>query len=90
LCLRPASPDIFTPVAERRHGDVHDVEAIEQVQPEPPGIHFLAKGAIGRRHDSDVHSPRDILADAPQLAVLNDTQHLCLSTRRQLADLVEE
>ena len=82
--------DVFTPVAERRHGDVHDVEAIEQVQPEPPGIHLLAKGAIGRRHDSDVYSPRDILADAPQLAVLNDTQHLCLSTRRQLADLVEE
>ena len=32
----------------------------------------------------------DVLTDAPQLALLNDAQHLGLRARRQLADLVEQ
>jgi len=66
--------DIFAAIPQRRHGDVHDVEAIEQVEPEPAGVHFGAQCAIGRRHDPDVDSPCHVFTDAAQLAILDDAQ----------------
>ena len=45
---------------------------------------------VRRRHDSHIDAPRDVLADAPQLPVLNDTQEFGLGAQRQLADLVKK
>ena len=81
---------VLAPLAQRRHGDVHDVEAIEKIEAEAAGLDLPRERAVGRRHDAHVDASRDILADAAQLAVLDHAQHLGLRARRQLADFVEE
>ena len=82
--------DVLAPLAHGRHDDPHDVEAVQQVEPEARGRHFRPQVAIGRGDDADVDAAGDVLAHAPQLPFLNDAQHLGLRARRQLADLVEK
>ena len=77
-------------LAQRRHDDADDVEAEAQVGAEPAGRDFLVEPAVGRRDDPHVDAARHVLADAPDLAVLQHAQQLGLRARRQLADLVEE
>ena len=43
-----------------------------------------------RREDANVHPSRAILADAANLALLEDTQQLHLHRRREIADFVEQ
>ncbi len=70
--------------------DADDVEAESQVGAKPVGRDFLVEPAVRRRHDARVDAARHVLADAPDLPVLQHAQQLGLRARRQLADLVEE
>src|SRR5262249_54324530 len=82
--------DVLEAPAKRRNNESNDVEAIQEVEAESSVGHLLPQVAVCRRQDPHVNAPRDILTHTPKLALLNDTQHLCLSARRQLTNLVEE
>jgi hypothetical protein len=82
-------PDVLASIAQRRNGEPDDIEAVEEVEPEPPVRDFVAQVAVRGSHDANVDAARKVLADAPQLPFLDDTQQLGLCTRRQLADFVE-
>ena len=81
---------VLRPLAQRRHHDADDVEAIQQIFAKPPRVRFVAQRTIRGRDDPGIDAPRQVFADAARLAVLDDAQQLRLSARRQLADLVEE
>src|SRR5262249_33368231 len=55
-----------------------------------PGRDLGGEIAIGRRHDPYVRAARGRLADAHELAVLQDAQDLPLQVVGDLADLVEK
>ena len=73
--------DVLAALAQRRHQDVNHVEAIGEVEPEPAGLDFAPQIAVGRRHDPGVDAARRVLADAAQLAFLDDAQDLGLRPR---------
>ena len=82
--------NVFGPIAQRRHREADDVEPVQQVEPEAAGGGFHPKVAVGCGHDANVDPSRHVLADTPQLAFLDDAQHLGLRARRELADFVEK
>ena len=82
--------NIAGPFAQGRDVDADDVEAEAEIRAEPSGRSFLLEPPVGGRHDPDVDPPRHVLADPPDLAVLEHTQQLGLRARRQFTDLVEE
>src|SRR5262249_59917347 len=83
LNVRPA-------LAERRHRDLDDTDAVEEVAPEPPEPDRLLEMAVRRRDEADVHLAPAVGADALHHAVLEHAQQLRLERERGLADLVEE
>ena len=89
--VRDQRQDVVRPVAQRRHVDVHDVEAIEQVLAEPPGGHGLGEVPVGGRDDADVDSCASAVgADRLDFAVLEEAQEERLHPQAHLADFVEE
>src|SRR5581483_5358700 len=70
--------------------DADNVEAVQQVEAKSSRARFRAQVAVGRRDNSNVDPPRDVLADSPELALLDDPQQLRLRARRELADLIEQ
>jgi hypothetical protein len=82
--------DIFPAIAQRGDDDPHDVEAVQQIRPEPACRGFLPKVAIRRRDNANVDPARHVFADAAQFAFLDDTKQFGLCPQRELADLVEE
>ena len=50
--------NVFFTFPKRRHDNLNDPEAIEQVFPELAGGDTLREIAVGDRHDSDVHRLR--------------------------------
>ena len=83
-------PHILRAFAQRRHGDAHDVEPVQQVVTEPPGFDLVGERPVRGRHDAGIDPPWMVLADAPDLAFLDRAQQLGLRTRREFADLVEK
>ena len=75
---------------QRRHLDREHAEPVEQIEPEPAVGDLLLQIAIGRRQHADVHPPGRVVADALELAFLQDAQQLRLEIQRDLADLVEK
>ena len=76
--------------AQRRHGDLDHVEAVEQVFAEPPGGDCRLQVAVGGGEDANVAGPRLGLAHALVAALLQQPQELGLQGQRQVADFVEE
>ena len=74
--------NIVPPIAQRRHGDADDVEAIQQVEAKPSRRDLVPEVAIGRRYDADIDPARHVFADATQLAFLNHSQQLGLRPHR--------
>ena len=67
--------DVFLALAQRRHVQVHDLDAIEQVLAERPLLHHRVQIAIGGRDDADVDARRQrIGADLLNLSVLQEAQ----------------
>jgi GNAT superfamily N-acetyltransferase len=81
---------VVEPLAQRRHADWHDAQAVEEILAEPALGDQRVEAAIGRRHDSHRHADGLLAADALELAVLQDAQQLGLGGLVQVADLVEE
>ena len=82
--------DILAPLAERRHPDREDIEAVVEVLAEGAGLDQVDEAAVGRRDQPEVDADRPPCADRVDLAVLERAEQLDLHLGRQLADLVEE
>ena len=82
--------DVFGPLAQRRHRDREDVEAIEQVLAEAAGLHVRDQIAVGRRDDAHIDLDGFLAADWIDLAFLDCAQQFDLRSRRQFADLVQK
>jgi hypothetical protein len=82
--------DVGQALAQRRQLEREDVDAVHQVLAELAGRHQLGQIAVSGGDDPDVDLAIAIVAQAPVLAELQDSQELGLGGRRQLADLVEK
>src|SRR5687767_10511268 len=82
--------DILAALAERGQLDRDDVDPVEEVLAEAAAADLVLEIAGGGREHPHVHLPRALIADAPDLALLQHAQELRLETDRQLADLVEQ
>ena len=77
-------------LAQRRHADRHDAQAIEEILAERARGDQLVEPPVGGRDDAHRDANRLLAADALQLAVLQDAQQLGLRRLVQVADLVEK
>src|SRR5690606_8281616 len=75
---------------ERDEVDGHDGDAVEEVSAEPALSDLLLEVLVRGRDDADVDGARVILAEPPDLALLEGAQELDLERGRHLAELVEE
>ena len=82
--------DVLRPLAERRHGDREDVQAVPQVGPEAARVHLIVEFPVGGRDQAHVGLQRHVAPDALELAVLNGAQQFGLEVEGQFANLVEE
>ncbi len=83
--------DVLAALAQRRHGQVDDVQAVEQVLAERALGDHVAQVAVRRGDDADVDaSHRAVGADLLQLAGFQEPQQQALHAQRHLADFVEE
>ena len=82
--------DVPRPLAERRQGHAHDVEAVVEVQAEEAVPDGGPEVAVGRGDEADVGLDRPRPADALEGLVLEDAQELRLERGADVADLVEE
>ena len=91
MTLTHERANVLAAIAQRRHLDLSDVDAVEQVLAERAlGDHVL-QVAVGRGDDADVHARRrHVGADRHDLAVLEEAQQHRLHAQAHLADLVEE
>ena len=81
---------VLEALAQRRHPDREDVEAVVEVLAELAVLDQLDHVAVGRRDQAEVDLDRLLGADRIDLALLQGAQQLDLRLERQLADLVEE
>ena len=77
-------------VAQRRHVDVEDVEAVEEVGAQVALGDGVAGVAIGGGEDADIDILLGARAKAAKLAFLEDAQQLGLGADGHFADLVEQ
>ena len=70
--------------------DRHDVEAVVQVLAEPAGVDLVEQVAVGGGDDPGVDLDGLGVADALELALLEDAEQLHLELGRGAVDLVEE
>jgi hypothetical protein len=82
--------DVVTPVRQRGHFQLDDVQAVEQILPESIFADRLAQIRIGRRDDAHACFARDAGAQPLELAGLQHAQQLRLSGSGDVAELVEE
>src|ERR1043166_4563054 len=82
--------NILQTFAKRRQGYVDDVQAIEEIAAEPPGLDCRGEISVGARDDTAVDLDRLDAAESPHLLVLDPAEELHLKVHRHLADLVQE
>jgi hypothetical protein len=82
--------DVLAALAQGRHVDGEDVDAVVEVVAEAPVRDHRAQVAVGRRDDAHVYLDGARAADAANLALLQRAQKLRLHRHVQLAYLVEE
>src|SRR5581483_551642 len=75
---------------ERGHLDVDDVQAVEEVQAEPPAARLRLEVAVRRGDQADVDRDGEARAERRHLALLDGAQELRLQREGDLGDLVEE
>ncbi len=81
---------VLEALAQRRHPDREDVEAVVEILAELAVLDQLDHVAVGGRDQAEVDLDRLLGADRIDLAFLQRAQQLDLGVERQLADLVEE
>ncbi len=82
--------DVLQPLAQRRHADLDDVDAVEQVLAELALGDQRRQVLVGGRQDAHVDREFPGLADRPHALFLDDAQQLDLHVQRQVGDLVQE
>src|SRR6202011_708185 len=82
--------NVFRALAQRRHRDREDVQAIEQILAEAAFLHGGDQVAVGGGDDAYVDLDRLAAADRVDLVLLQRAQQFDLRGERQLAYLVEE
>ncbi len=82
--------DVATPLAQRGHLDVDDVDPVEEVLAESLLRHLVLQVAVGRGQDPGVEPDFGVSTDRPDRALLERAQELGLHPGRHLSDLVEE
>ena len=81
---------IFVALAHGWDTQSQHVESIQQLLAKTPLADFRLQDAIGGREHPNVDPPRLGLSDSSHLTFLQNSQELCLRSRRQLSDLVEQ
>ena len=81
---------IVRALAQRRHVNRDDVEAIEQVLAERAAGDLLLEVLVGGGDDPHVHLDDAVAAEPLELLLLQHAQHLGLRLQAHVADLVEE
>ncbi len=82
--------NVFLAVAQRRQGDIDDVQAVIQVLAELAFLHQLRQVGVGGGQDAHVHALRLCGSQGRELFFLDHAQQLDLRLRPQGSDLVEE
>src|SRR5205823_3027612 len=82
--------DVLEALAQRRHLDGEDIEAVVEVLAHPPVADGLLRIAVRRGDDARVDVDLLVAADAPELPLLEHAQELDLQLDRHLRDLVEK
>ena len=82
--------DILLALAQGRHDNIHHVQAIEQIFPEPAGLDRRGQIDAGGRNDAHVGLAGFHLADPFVLLFLEDPQQLGLQRQGQVPDFIEE
>jgi hypothetical protein len=83
--------DVLAALAQRRHRQVDDVQAIEQILAERAFGNHVAKVPVGGGDDADIDaSHRAIRADLLDFAGLHEAQQQPLHAQRHFRDFVEE
>ena len=82
--------DITAPLAQRRQLDGHDLEPIEEILPEPTGLHLILEIPVGRRNHPDIDADVGQATHPLEGLLLEKSQQLGLQCWRHLADLIEE
>ena len=88
--MRRETRDVLGSVAERRHNDRKDAQAIEQISPETAGCDLLLQVPVGCRDHADVDASRSVVAHAFEAAFLQYPQELALQLERDLADFIQK
>src|SRR5580765_167877 len=83
--------NVLAPIAQRRHHDVDDVEAVIEVVAELTLADQFPQIAVGRRDDADVDvAASPVGTHLLQLSCLEKTQQQTLHAKRHLADFIEK
>src|SRR5579872_2051112 len=83
--------NIFAALAQGRHREVDDIEAIEEVLTERTLRDHVAEVAVSRRNDTHVDTALDpVGADLLQLARLHESQQQALHPEGHFPDFVQE
>ena len=78
------------PLAQRRHAQRVDVEAIVEILSKAARVDFALEIAVGGRDDARRDRDGPVAADTHHLPVFEHAQQLGLRRQRQLSDLVEK
>ena len=82
--------DVLAPVAQRRHFDRHDAEAVEQILAEPPRRNLARQLAVRRSHHPDIDLDPVGPANPLECLLLQHPHNLALGLDRHVGDFVEE
>ena len=83
--------NVFATLAQRRHGQVYDVQAIEEILAERALADHVAQVAVRRSNHADIDAPARVIGPyLLQLAGLHESEQQSLHPHRHLADFVEE
>ena len=82
--------DVFLAIAQRRHVDGHDVQAVVEVFAKQAIGHHRRQVAVGGGDETHVHLDRAGAAETFELVLLQHAQNLGLRARAHVADFVEE
>src|SRR5260370_9474974 len=81
---------IFPPLAQRRNLQVDDVQAVAQIFTKTAFAYQSNQFDVGSGHDAHVDFELLSLAEAHEIALLNDAQNLALRFRADSGDFIEE
>ena len=81
--------DVLAPLAQRRHLEADDIEAVVEVLPEPSLADLLLEVPVRCCQDPYIHGPCRRAAEGLDLLLLQEAENLCLEGGRHLRDFVE-